>query len=208
MSESLSRNINVIDSQQIFFDKLTRNKINELLNRVSTGYLQNQINNKLNNYYSEVRIPKNCMNIYIRFFDKNRSIGHISLHMNKSSSKINNNYTRKGRLHVVNDRNKNRYYTFRVTPKNDLFQMKINSPLQMKQDLEYCVNTTLDIFNEYTNANSKYSLNYRLTQEANKIHTCLNDIAGTAQRHRYKITPNRKKSIVYFSKSSSWNKPM
>ena len=73
----------------------------------------------------------------------------------------------------------------------------------MKQDLQYCVDKTLSILNEYTSVNSQYSLKYRLTQEGTKIHTCLVRIAGTYNKSKYRKTPNKKNSIVYIPTSSA-----
>jgi hypothetical protein len=74
------------ETHELFFRKITRKKMNELLNRVSTGYLEKDINRLLiNGFKSEVKINiKICENIIIKFFNTNSiEIGHITLHLSK-----------------------------------------------------------------------------------------------------------------------------
>lgn len=185
--------IQAIESQQVFFEKITRNKLNELLNRVTTGYLKNDINKILLGYHCEVKISDICTDIYINFFDNNNDekIGHISLHLDKQPISINSNLLRKGRFHVVNNKT-NKYFTLRVKNKNDLFELIVNSPLKMPKRLEFCVKITLDILNSYTESSSKYFLKYHLTSQGNKINKCLKKIAGLEKQHRYSKTRIKK----------------
>ena len=205
--QTQSEDINVIESQKIFFKMLTRNKLNELLNRVTTGYLLKQINSKLKDYYAKVKLHRDCIDIYIKYYDMNDvEIGHISFHLNRKPSKGDNNYVRKGRLHAVNGKNKNRYYTFRVTQKDDLFNIHVNSPLKMQQGLEYCVNTTLKLFNKYTDKSSKYYLGNKLTKAKSTINNCLVTVAGEVEQKRYRTTyKNPHSTSIFIPKSASIN---
>ena len=181
------------ESHEIFFKTITRNKLNELLNRITTGYLQNQINRLLKGYKVITEIKK-CIDIYIKYYDINDiEIGHISFHLDKVNKNMSISGKRKGRLHVKNLRAQKRYYTLRVTHKNDLYNMKVNSPLKMKQDLEYCINITLKILNDYTESQSQYFLGKRLTNLGNKDNECLITIAGPIYSSRFNNT--RKKPI-------------
>lgn len=66
------------NTHEIFFRKITRNKMNEFLS-ISTKYLENQINQKLKEYRAITKLNiNNCKNVYIECKDKNQNkIGHI-----------------------------------------------------------------------------------------------------------------------------------
>ncbi len=199
------------ESHEIFHKTITRNKLNELLNRASTGFLQGHINSILKGYKSKIQYNiKNCRNIYIEFKDKqNIEIGHISLHLDKHNSNMKNESQRKGRFHIVNNRNRNRYYTIRVMPKNKLFTIRIDSPLKMKSDLLYCSSKTIDILNIYTDENSPYFLGYRLTPNKSLDNECLVKLAGPIERKLYRSTNNNPTKKVYIPKApikSPWGK--
>ena len=129
----------VYETQELFFKKLTRNKLNELLHRITTNYLKFQLNQELLYYTINTTISQNCNNIYINFFKNNENIGHISLHLNRINRNMSNNSLRKGRLHATNNKNKNRYYPIRVNKINNSIALSINSPLKMNNDLALCV---------------------------------------------------------------------
>ena len=88
MSQSLIQE--PYETHSIFFKKLTRKKLNELLNRVSTGYLQNQINKVLSGYTTYIKFDKDtCTDIYIKFLSNNKhNIGHISIHFDNPNKII------------------------------------------------------------------------------------------------------------------------
>jgi hypothetical protein len=206
---SINQSIPAIESQQIFFTKITRNKLNEFLNRVTTGFLQDQIVNTLKNIKPKIRISENCMDVYINFYDMNtRKIGHLTFHLNKSSSNINNKYLRRGRLHAVNNRN-TKYYTLRVNDKNELFQLSINSPLKMKNDLQECINITINILNDYTNKYSMYYLGKNITKNKKMDNKCLETIAGEKEQKRYRETRRKQSNSIQIPKvpnKSPWIK--
>jgi hypothetical protein len=199
----------VYETQEIFFKKLTRNKLNELLNRISSNYLKNQLSSILFEYNINTTISKNCQNIYINFFKNNEQIGHISFHLSKNNKNMKNNALRKGRLHATNNKNKNRYFPIRVDIMSNTMTMTINSPLVMSNDLSICVNTTLNIINDYLNPQSNLYLKYKLTQYGDKEHKCLNSIAGPIEKSRFNYTRSKSKSIsIPISKypTYSWGK--
>lgn len=195
-----------IESQQIFFDKITRNKLNELLNRFRTGYLQKQINNILVGYYCKVRLSDDC-EAYITFYRNSNKdeIGHISFHLSKQPSEINNKYIRHGRLHIVNKSQK--YYTLRVKNRNDLFELVINSPLQMSSDLQYCVDKTLELLNDYTNTqkNLPIHLQHYVTPKGQSENECLLKVANIKERHKYRTTRKQSQTKVIVPKAPKNN---
>lgn len=203
-SQTKTQILEAHESHEIFFKTITRNKLNELLNRVITGYLKNQINSVLHGFYVKVNFDTElCNGIYIHYHDINdKDIGHISFHLSKDNS-LPNSFKRKGMFHVKNQRNRNRCYTLRVTRKNALYNMKVNSPLKMKSDLEYCVNSTLKILNDYTEPNSQYFLGNRLTWLSNKDNVCLVKIAGPKFRSRFNNTIRQPRHSISISKQYS-----
>jgi len=214
-TQTKKNNIEAHESHEIFFKTITRRKLNELLNRVSTRYLQNQINQILKGYTAKAKIAENCDGIYINYCNMNgNDIGHISFHLNKNN-RLSNNNKRKGMFHIKNNRNQNRYYTIRVNHKKDLYEIKVNSPLKMKQDLEYCVNSTLNILNDYTEPQSIYYLGNRLTKEGDTNNICLINIAGinirkkfpnTRKQHINKIPISKELSKIHNWKSTTYKK--
>ncbi len=46
-SQTKTQILEVHESHEIFFKSITRNKLNEFLNRITTGYLEKQINSIL-----------------------------------------------------------------------------------------------------------------------------------------------------------------
>jgi hypothetical protein len=197
------------NSQEIFFNRITRNKLNELLNRVSTGYLEEQINNLLNGYISVVSLSNDCMNVYINFSNRNgENIGHISFHLNKENKNMNNISLRKGRLHIINNRNRNKYYTIRVHNKSESISMTVESPLKMNRELSECVKISMKIINQYLTKESKYYLKYKLTKSENRENKCLIKIAGPIERSRFRNTEKQSKTKISIPKGSlySWKK--
>jgi hypothetical protein len=197
------------ETHEIFFKKITRNKMNELLNRISTGYLENQINEKLIECYAKTNLSNDCKNIYINFKDINqKNIGHISFHLNKENKKMNNYSRKKGRIHIVNNRNTQKYYTLRVNSKNELISLSINSSLKMSNMLKECISIALEMINLYLDINSEYSLKYKLTEMKNTENKCLHIIESISKQKSYRSTPKQKTTIIRIPKqdSFSWKK--
>lgn len=198
------------NTHEIFFRKITRNKMNEFLNRVSTKYLENQINQKLEEYRAITKLNiNNCKNVYIEFKDKNQNkIGHISFHLSKEKKNMTNTSLRKGRLHIVNNRNTQKYHTLRVNYKNELLTLSVNSPLKLNKELDHCIDTTISIINSYLDINSDYSLQYKLSSMGDKENECLIAISGSLIRSRFRKTYKHNPSIIIIPKqgSFSWKK--
>lgn len=71
--------------------------------------------------------------MYIELKDKNqKKIGHISFHLSKEKKNMTNTSLRKGRLHIVNNRNTQKYHTLLVNYKNELLTLSVNSPLKIE----------------------------------------------------------------------------
>jgi hypothetical protein len=200
------------ETHEIFFKKITHKKMNELLNRFSTKYLENQINQELDKYKAITKISNSeeaqCMHLYISFYDQNKNeVGHISFHLNKENKDMSNNAKRKGRFHIVN-KNKQKYHTLRVNNKNDLFLLRVNSTLKISSELDKCISVTLPILNNYFNTESQYSLKYNLTNLKDKENKCLQIISGRNIRTRFRNTRKQQSSIIRIPKQSlfSWGK--
>ena len=188
-------------THDLFFNIITKNKLNELLNRAdnSTKYLETQINNNLNNASCNVNISsKNThCDIYIIFFDlKGDRIGHISLHITSDNKDISNASAKNGRFHAKNNKNRNYKYTFKFNKVKDSFiLLYIDREIttKIRKEFEDCLNVTLTILNEYFDPNSKYYLKHRLTKydDNHKPHKCLLKIENkmkTAFKTRLKNT--------------------
>jgi hypothetical protein len=123
------------NTHEIFFKKITHKKMNEFLNRVSTKYLERQINKELDIFRTVTKIS-NCKDILIKFFNNNQiEIGHITFHLSKENKSLPNNSLRKGRFHIVN-RNKQKYHTIRINcNNNDIMTLRVNSPIKMNSEL-------------------------------------------------------------------------
>jgi hypothetical protein len=195
----------VHNTHEIFFRKITRKKMNEFLNRVSTKYLENQINSVLQGYKAITELSNDCKNVYIHFFDNNqKDIGHISFHLSKENKNLSNNSRRKGRLHIVN-RNKQKYHTLRVNTKNNSMILSVNSPLKMNEELEYGVSIVLPIINSYLDINSEYSLKERLTHMKAKENKCLKIIENISYRKSFRSTPSQKNTIISIPKQGTFS---
>jgi hypothetical protein len=199
----------VHNTHEIFFKKITHKKMNEFLNRISTKYLENQINKELKDYTSEIELS-NCKDVYITFFNSNQlEVGHITFHLNKDNKSLKNNSRRKGRLHIVN-KNKQKYHTLRVNYNNtnDIMTLRVNSPLKMNSELEYCINIVLPIINSYLSTTHPFSLKERLTYMKEKDNKCIEAIAGVKYRSRFNKTRNKKPTSfsIPIQSSFSWSK--
>ena len=193
------------NTHEIFFKKITRKKMNEFLNRVSTKYLERQINKELQNYTAVTELSK-CKDLYITFFDNNNiDIGHITFHLSKDNKSLKNNSRRKGRLHIVN-RNKQKYHTLGVNcNNNDIITISVNSPLKVNSELEYCLGILLPIINSYLSTDTPFSLKYHLTHIKDNDNKCLEKLAGIKDRSRFNKTRNKKPTSVSIPKQSSFS---
>jgi hypothetical protein len=193
---------NTSKTHDFFFEVLSKKKLNELLNRVSSGYLTNQINNNLQSHRAKYKLDENVCDIFINFIEINtgKQIGHISFHLDKQNKNMKQHSLEKGRFHVVNNRNRNRYYTLKINRTNDnSIIMYVKSNLTMKNNLSECTTVTLNILNEYFNPKSNLYLKHHITKYANKDHICIDNIYNRI----YKIGKNYLSSTRSKSKSTS-----
>jgi hypothetical protein len=191
-----------------FFEVLSKNKLNELLNRVSSGYLTNQINNKLQSHRAEYKLDKNVCDIFINFKEINtgKQIGHISFHLDKQNKNMKQHSLEKGRFHVINNRNRNRYYTLKINKTNDnSIIMYVKSNLTMKDNLSECTTVTLNILNDYFNPKSNLYLKYHLTNYANKDHLCIDKIYERVDKKGKSYLSSTRSKSKSISKSISYN---
>jgi hypothetical protein len=198
---------NTYKTHDLFFEVLSKNKLNELLNRISSGYLTNQINNNLQNYIVKCEIKDNICDTYIHFYEINtgKQIGHISFHLDKLNKQLNYYSLQKGRFHVVNNRNRNRYYTLKINRTNDnSIIMYVKSNLTMKDNLSECTTVTLNILNDYFNPNSNLYLQYRLTKYGNKNHICIDKIYERVNKKGKSYLSNTRSKSKSTSKSMSY----
>jgi hypothetical protein len=124
---TIRRMNNSFRSHKLFFEILTRRRLNELLYRASeeTNYLQNQINDRLQAIGSELsatsevnRNDNNECSIYIKYYRLNTEIGHITFHL-MPELQIDNSARRFGRLHSQNKRNRTVRQVMHITRLND-----------------------------------------------------------------------------------------
>jgi hypothetical protein len=173
---------NAYQTHDLFFQIITRKKLNELLNRADkrTKYLETQINNNLNNAKCIVRLSNqgNYCDLYIEFFDLNeKRIGHVSFHIEPENKNIN---PENGRFHGKNNK-KHFTYTLkfqkfkRAKNFNDYLIMYFNSKIH-SSEFEECLKTTLTILNEYFNPDSKLYLKHKMTKISNETHACFEKI--------------------------------
>ena len=165
---------NIKSSHEIFFKYITPKKLDEFLKRSDkvSRYLQKQITEKLkledSSYFSNVFTENKVQgpSIYI-YFKKNdvklngenfvKEIGHISLHLSTNKD------TFKARLHARNGSNLDIVHYLQVTPRNNnnssiQFSLTHRPFPKIKEELEVCVQITLDIINSYFDKNSENHL--------------------------------------------------
>jgi hypothetical protein len=118
---------NAHTTHKLFFETLTRRRLNELLHRADKGtkYLENQLNERLQDIGSELtatsEVKKNKWNecsIYISFKKDDNEIGYISLHL-MPEIKMNNSARKYGRLHSQNKRNRTVRQIVHITRLNE-----------------------------------------------------------------------------------------
>jgi hypothetical protein len=160
------------NTHDIFFKFLTRKKLKELLLRaVETDgkkVLEDDINHRLQgktNVIAQTRIsPINNKNsthttkryypcsLYINFMDDNIQIGHITFHFSPTNP---GHSSYAGRIHPVNNnenRRNMRNFTFKFNKLVNSVRMSLApTSIQMNSKLEPCINTAIEVLNEYFN---------------------------------------------------------
>ncbi len=190
---------NTFRSHKLFFEILTRRRLNELLHRASeeTNYLQNQINDRLQAIGSELvaksevdRNDNNECSIYIKYYrlnDTNIEIGHITFHL-MPELQMDNSARRFGRLHSQNKRNRTVRQVMHIARLND-DSMKIKLVAYhafATGPLKVAINTTIELLNEYFSKDSPNFIGKRImdTIETNP-HPCFTIIEAQFKTQQY-----------------------
>ena len=197
---------NTYKSHKQFFQILTKNKLNELLNRADkqTRYLETEINNLLpQGFRSEVEVSKNTSNkcsIYISFYKSPNpdKFAHYTFHLYPENTTMPPSTRKNGRLHIKNNRNKRFRYVLDIqkqyssTIQNDYLQLSLDKSKAYSKDIEKCVSVTQSILNNYFNPNHETYLGNHLTNLGDTKHKCLNIITTSMNKARTPMKNTRK----------------
>jgi hypothetical protein len=210
---------NVHLSHRYFFEAITQKKLNEFLKRAdaSTCVLQTHINERIlpltckvqvksiyntNNIQSrdsrsiQITNPIQYCDVYIKYFDLNKEIGHLTIHLKKDNKYLPEKIRKNGRIHYKNMRNS--CHTFKCTKRkiqgrNNSISFDYIKDTIFNNRSKSAVNTTVDILNEYLDFNSPLSLEIPMTNYKTEIHECIAPIikdfgnsAKTKIRHTIK----------------------
>jgi hypothetical protein len=198
-------------THDLFFQIITRKKLNELLNRAKDDEngLQKHINDKLKNSKSEVKL--NNINTYcdiiINFINNNsQQIGHISFHIASENKLLSKNSRKNGRFHAKNNINRNLKYTLRFNKVNDTLKISLDKVVKIRKEFEECLTVALDILNEYFNHNSELYLGNRLTRFKDEETTCFKLIENSVRHNpktRLKNTRKQPRTMHTFTQPIS-----
>jgi hypothetical protein len=181
---------NTYKSQRLFFERITPNKLNELLKRadLSTHVLEDDINGVLQGVQCEVEIRTNKStnkhSIYIHLFDyipQKRQIAHVSIHMYPERMKSNI-----GRIHARNNVNNQRSHTVKVH-KNATNKIKLSVtsyPSVIRPQLKKPIDEVLRILTDYLDPLSPLFLGLKRTQYPKNKHTNVSNIVGQFSRSK------------------------
>lgn len=201
---------NTYKSHKQFFQILTKNKLNELLNRADkqTRYLETEINTQLlPDYISDIRVSsesdeKNKIkpecSIYINFFKGPTKIGHYSFHLYPEKTNLESATRKLGRLHIKNNRNTRFKYVLDIqkqySPSNqaNYLQLSFNKSKAFDKGLEKCVKVTQTVLNNYFNPNHERYLGNHLTKLGNQQHKCFSIIITSMNKAKTPMRNTRK----------------
>jgi hypothetical protein len=176
-------------THDLFFQVITRKKLNELLNRATgdKNMIENHINQRLKNKRCEVKLSnKNTYcDIFIGFFniDNKNQLGHISFHIASENKLLSKNSRKNGRFHAKNNINKNLKYTLRFNKVNDTLKISLDKVVKIRKEFEECLIVALAILNEYFNHNSELYLGNRLTRFKDEETTCFKLIENSVRHN-------------------------
>ena len=201
---------NTYKSHKQFFQILTKNKLNELLNRADkrTQYLETEINTLLPPEYKSVvnlmsepdkktKTKLEC-SIYINFFKGPTKIGHYSFHLYPEKKNIEPETRKNGRIHIKNNRNKRFKYILDIqkqyspTNQTDYLQLLLNKSRAFDKGLEKCVVVTQSVLNNYFNPNHEKYLGNHLTNLGDTKHKCFSIITTSMNKAKTPMQNTRK----------------
>jgi hypothetical protein len=183
---------NTYKSQRLFFERITPNKLNELLKRadLSTHVLEDDINGVLQGLICKVKIGKDeetniiRYSIYINLFEvanQVRKVGHVSIHIYPEYM-----HSPNGRIHAKNNINKQRKHTIKVN-KNSTNKIKLSAtayPSIIRPQLKKPIDDVLHILTDYLDPLSPLFLGIKRTQYPKNKHTNVSNIVGQFSRSK------------------------
>lgn len=187
-----------IKTHDIFFNFLTRKKLNELLLRAEETngrkILEDQINQRLQGISpivarTEVSTSQNSYycSLYINFINRyGKQIGHFTFHFSPNSQKFGNI----GRLHPKNNRNTQKRYTFHFNKNiqiNNSIRMSISvSPQMISSELKEPFQKCIDVFNDYFNPENDYYLGKQIfSNQTSKCYSYLINELKKSKKNTY-----------------------
>ena len=181
---------NTYKSQRLFFERITPNKLNELLKRAdpTTHVLEDDINGLLQGVQCEVEIHQNRTtqrsSIYIKLFDyvpQKRQIAHLSIHMYPEHMQ-----SRNGRIHVKNNINNQRTHTIKVNrnASNKIKLVVTSYPSVIRSQLKQPIDDVLRILTDYLYPLSPLFLGLKRTQYPKNKHTNVSNIVSQFSRSK------------------------
>jgi hypothetical protein len=200
---------NTYKSHKQFFQILTKNKLNELLNRADkqTQYLETELNILLpQGFRSKVNVSSSkklnsleC-SIYISFYkdNTNEPFGHYSFHLYPEKKNLKSKSQKNGRLHIKNNKNDQFAYILRVDKQyspiiqNDYVQLSLNKSKAYSKPLEQCVRVTQTVLNNYFNPHHEKYLGNHLTNLGDTKHKCFNIITSSMIKAKIPMRNTRK----------------
>jgi hypothetical protein len=187
---------------------LSPNKLNELYHRSSSGILENHINDDLQDGKSYVFVERGgqwVCTIYIYLYDsKKGKIGHISLHINPENNNIKN---LSGRLHVRNNKSRNRKYPFIIEQIYNNLQntisIKLNTYPKIVDTLKEMSTTAINILTLYFNPKSDLYLSKHLTPNSDTQHPCLEIVKKNFEQSKQK---KQTRKLLQITRKQHWKR--
>jgi hypothetical protein len=170
-------------TQKLFFNAITRKKLNELLKRADadTRVLEMHINERLNDSLrSHVDVnnksSQSYCDILINYYENHTYLGHFTVHCKMDDLTMCNTSRKNGRIHLKNKNNT--CYTIKCNARklqnaNDSVTMKYRTWQFIRPKLKQCLDATLSVLNDYMDFNSELSLDIQLTKYKLDMHPCV-----------------------------------
>lgn len=177
-------------TQKIFFQAITRKKLNELFHRADSERMSDNIsilakdiaqilNNQLR-VKSVVNRKDNHCDIIITYYNHNynhnNEIGHLTIHCKVDNTTLHKQQRMQGRIHFKNKFN-NSCYTLKCKSRplqnaNTSVTISHETGKFIRPKLKQCLDATLLILNHYLDFNSELSLDIPMTKYRYEDHPC------------------------------------